>query len=460
MTALISTLRADGLRYMRSPWVWLLMIAGPVFARVWIPGEGDSTSVIVVNDAAPVLTSSTLGISLGVVVSALLLPLAYIFLRAGPTRRQPWQVQDVSATPHSQIALGHWLADISLFATLLAGLSLAGCILGYVMLPARAVSPIEIIFTLWLTAFPALALMAGVRSFFASIRFTRGGWGDFGFFIFWMTGLVLGGILVSEGQASAFFDYSGAFTPIMANVSGTDANIGIGASAVDGKTIALNVLTPMLSAEYLSARLFWFLMGASLSWLGAQLYQSPLPKVQRKPRWYARYFGRTAKPKPVDRNAPPAFAARLPTLSAMVASAKLILRSRAGIILAIMIACAGIVLPFRSIISPAALLLLILGSTAHAARVEARGMRLLLATQAISPWARRAIDGVVIVLLSLGMALPAQLVGDWTVHGPLGLALATGIVVATISVLLGALTRSAFAPRMLLLIAWYGYISV
>jgi hypothetical protein len=459
MSIILQTAKTDALRYARSPWVWLLMLAGPVFARVWIPGEGDATSVIVVNDAAPVLTSSTLGLSLGVVVSALLLPLCYIFLRAGPTRRQAWQVQDVTPARRTPIALGHWAADVGLFALVLLGLSLAGSILGYVMMPAGQLNIVQIIVTLWLTALPALALMAGLRSMFSALRWTRGGLGDFGFFIFWMLGIILGGILVSEGQASPFFDYSGAFTPIMANVIGDDVNIGIGASPTSGKTIALDVLTPMLAGDYIASRIFWLIMGALLAALGGLIYQSPLQKAAKKPGLIGRYFSPAAKPVTVNMSAPAASNAHWPWLSLFSNRAKSIMFGRVGLSVGMLIALSGLFLPFDKVVSPAALLLLILGSTTHLARDDARGMMPLLSTLSTPPWARRMIDGLTIIALSIGMAVPAQVRAGTSDSNPLLIAVITGAVVAGVSVGLGAATRSAFAARLLLLIGWYGYIS-
>ncbi len=460
MSTLLNITRTDIVRFARSPWVWLLMLAGPICARFWIPGEGDATSVIVVNDAAPILSASVLGVSLGIVVSVLLLPLGYIFLRAGPTRKQPWQVQDVTAYSRVHMALGHWLADVVLFAVLLLGLSIAGCILAYIMLPVRAVSIPEILFTLWITALPSLGLMAGVRAVFASLRFTRGAWGDFGFFIFWMMGITLGGILVTENGGSAFVDYSGAFSPVAANATGNATNIGIGASPVNGKTMALNVLTPMLTAEYIGSRFFWLGMGIVLAAVAGLLYQTPVLRPPRKNRWYTKYINPVPKVLPADMTAAPAPAARVPIVSLIFTNAKMILQSRVGIIIAIIIALAGLALPYRTIVSPAALLLLILGATAHSARSEASGIRGLLATQKTTPWLRRASDALTIIILSIAMALPAQLRGGLNETSPILIGLITGIVVASVSIGLGSVTRSEFAGRMLLLIGWYVYISL
>jgi hypothetical protein len=460
MSALVSTLRTDGLRYIRSPWVWALMLAGPIFARVFIPGKGDATSVIVVNDAAPILTSATLGLSLGVVVSSLLFPLAYIFLRAGPTRKQPWQLADITPASRIKIALGHWLADAGLFAGVLAGLSIAGCILGFVMLPTAVVHPAHIIFTLWVVAFPSLILLAGLRTLFASVRFMRGGWGDFGFFIFWMTGMVAGGILVSDGGQSAFFDYSGAFAPIVANATGSNFNVGIGASPVSGKTVALDVLGPMLKADYLGARLFWCAVGGLLAALGGALYQSHILQPLRSPRWYARYFTPKLNTAPADISARAAPTANVPLLVKMRSTFDIMLRSKFVIIAVVVIALAGVALPYRTIVSPVAALLLIIVSTAHVARFTPKGMQGIMTTLATPPLMRHLIDFSVIVGISIVMGIPAQLMSGLSLSSPLILATSMGVVIASISIGFGIITRSAFAGRLVLLIIWYIYISL
>jgi len=76
-------------RYSRSWGLWLLLLVAPVGARFWIPDENARTVVISVNDHAPVMTSAMLGVTLGIVITTLLLPVAFIYLRSNATRRQP-----------------------------------------------------------------------------------------------------------------------------------------------------------------------------------------------------------------------------------------------------------------------------------------------------------------------------------------------------------------------------------
>src|SRR6478735_3387651 len=90
-----SSLQTSLLRYSRSWGLWVLLLVAPVAARFWIPAENATSAVIVVNGQVPVMTSAMLGVSLGIVISTLLLPIAFIYLRSNVTRHQPWQVEEI-----------------------------------------------------------------------------------------------------------------------------------------------------------------------------------------------------------------------------------------------------------------------------------------------------------------------------------------------------------------------------
>ena len=83
-----SAYSVDVARFLRSPSLWLLLLAAPIAARYMIsetPGKGINMAV---GGQLPVLTSPVFGIWLGIVVSLLIMPVAFIYLRAGPTRRE------------------------------------------------------------------------------------------------------------------------------------------------------------------------------------------------------------------------------------------------------------------------------------------------------------------------------------------------------------------------------------
>lgn len=85
------------LRYSRSWGLWLLLLVAPIGARFMIARDDGSGMQVAIGGHLPVMTSATLGFCLGIVVSTLLLPVAFLYLRSNVTRRNPWQV-----APHSR----------------------------------------------------------------------------------------------------------------------------------------------------------------------------------------------------------------------------------------------------------------------------------------------------------------------------------------------------------------------
>ena len=65
-------------RYARSWGLWLLLLAGPVGARFMVARDDGSGVQIAVGKHLPVITSPVLGVSLGIVVSALVMAVIYI----------------------------------------------------------------------------------------------------------------------------------------------------------------------------------------------------------------------------------------------------------------------------------------------------------------------------------------------------------------------------------------------
>ena len=122
---------------------------------------------------------------------------------------------------------------------------------------------------------------------------------------------------------------------------------------------------------------------------------------------------------------------------------------------ALVISLSGLLADFRHGVSPAILLVLIFAVTAHAGRCEAKGLRQLAVTLPLSVWHRRAALGCAATGWALALAVPAI----WRAPEVVPLALASGALVALIAVGGAAISRSAFAPRMLLLILWYAYLS-
>jgi hypothetical protein len=458
-----SSLRTSLARYSRSWGLWLLLLVAPVGARFWIPGENDTSVVIAVNDKAPVMTSAMLGVSLGIVISTLLLPVAFIYLRSNATRRQPWQVEEVTPGSRVAIALGRYFADVAMLGAVLIAMTLAGWLIAWLVTPLETIRLGEITLGLWLIAAPALMGVAAIRILFDALRPLRGALGELLFFVLWMAAIAVPAANAERNVSFAgnMTDFAGFVRPLSyALPEGERGNFAIGASPVQEGKIALDVMSGLRSEGYVASRFAWAgiaILVAALAGLGYMPHR-PRPGRRRTGR-LARLFAPGAPP-PAIRGAPPAQFAAFPLAGLVAAELRLIAEGRLWLLAAALVALLGLVADYRTVAGPAALLLLIFGLTAHAGRSERPGLLALTATAPLPPLARRSAFVAAGLLWTLAMSLPA--IGLALADGdskPLQLALATGFATAAAGMLLGAWTRSAFAPRLVLLIAWYAYLS-
>ena len=211
-------------------------------------------------------------------------------------------------------------------------------------------------------------------------------------------------------------------------------------------------LRAIVRARESSIILFALIVGA----LAGLLYRPHRPRNQRGPGWLAR-LSAAGPPRPADPLAPAARSAALPWLGLLIEEFRLIGPGRLFPLLAAGAALAGLAADYRHVGSPAALLLLIFGLAAQAGRSEAKGLLALTRTARMSPMARRAALVAAGAAWSLLMAVPAMIVHPSLLT--LELAIATGAGAALVSTVLGAISRSAFPARLVLLIAWYAYLS-
>jgi len=459
-----SALRTSLLRYSRSWGLWLLLLVAPVGARFWIPGDGASDGVIAVNDRLPVMTSPMLGVTLGIVITTLLLPIAFIYLRSNATRRQPWQIEELTAAPRVAIALGRFAADCAMLGAVLAAMTVAGWFIAWLMTPIARVSLFEITLGLWLIAAPCLMGLAAIRILFDAFRLTRGAFGEFLYFILWMASIIVpvAGAQRDVSFAANMTDFAGFVRPLTYDLPpGRQNDFRIGAGGeLSGEPIALDVMSGLLSEGYVASRLAWAGIAVVLVMLAGLAYQPHRPRPERRRSgWLTRWLEPGAPP-PADREARRAPAAKMPLLGLIAAEFSLIAGGRLWLLLAVLVAIGGPFVDFRMVASPAALLLLIFGLTAHAGQAEKPGLLALTRTMRFPPIARRLAFVVAGIGWAVALALPAvaraALAGS---AAPLLLSLATGAAAALAAILLAAWTRSAFAPRLVLLVAWYGYLS-
>jgi hypothetical protein len=453
-----SSLRTSLLRYQRSWGLWLLLLVAPVGARFMISDEDGKGVAIAIGGQLPVLTSPMLGVWLGIVVTTLLLPIGYIYLRSNTTRKQPWQIEEVTAGSRIAIMLGRFGADVAVLLAMLATLTVAGWFLGWLMV-SGPLNLWSITYALWLVAAPALIGLAAIRIFFDAVPLLRRGLGDFLYFVLWMMSLVMP--IAGAEQASSFrtnmFDFPGFISPLTAGAPADNKDIAIGGVEVKAGRIPLDVSAGLNAPGYAASRMAWVGIALLLVIMAGALY-----RPHKQPKRMATQ-GRIAKllsagpPPPANPAAAPAMRATMPWFRLAIAEFRLIGAGRAFKIMALACAVAGVVPDYRHIGSPAALLLLIFALSAHAGRSEARGLLALTGTVMFPPMARRIGFVIAGIAWSVLLAVPA---GIATLSAaPLSLALATGAIAAIIAITLGSVSRSAFAGRIILLILWYGYFS-
>lgn len=455
-----SSLKTSLLRYGRSRALWLMLLVAPLGARYMLPFEDGGGIKIAVGDALPLMTSPFLGVSLGIIVSTLVLPIAWLYLRSNTTRRQPWQVEEATPGSRVAIALGRFVADALVLLGVLAALNLAGIYLATFMLEGDALNIAELSFAMWVVAGPAMVGVAALRILFDARPLLRSGFGDFTYFCVWI-GSIAAPVATEDAPpsfAANMWDFAGFVTPLKYGApEGTDS-FSIGGGFLATETIELDVMAGLMSPGYLESRLAWVGIAVALVVVAGLIYA---PHKAKKKAVLSGRLGallNAGPPPSVVANAPAAKRALMDVLGLVVAEFRLIGSGRAFLLLAALVAAITAVAPdFRHTGSSAALLLLLFALSAHAGRSEARGLVALTKVAPFAPMLRRVAFVVAGAAWAALLALPAM------VRQPplevLSLASATGAIAAAVAILLSTLTGSSFAARLVLLVLWYGYAS-
>jgi hypothetical protein len=455
-----SSLTTSLLRYGRSRALWLMLLVAPLGARYMLPFEDGGGIKIAVGNALPVMTSPFLGVSLGIIVSTLVLPIAWLYLRSNTTRRQPWQVEEVTAGSRVAIALGRFVADALVLLAVLATLNLAGIYLATFMLEGDALNIAELSFAMWVVAGPAMIGLAALRILFDARPLLRSGFGDFAYFFLWIGSLaapVATEKAEHPGFAANMWDFAGFVTPLKFGAPpGTDS-FSIGGGFLATGTIDLDVMAGLMSPGYLESRLVWIGIAVALVVIAGLIYA---PHKAKKKAVLAGRLGAllNAGPPPhAVATAPAAKPAMADVLGLVWSEFRLIGSGRVYLALAALVAVIAAFADFRHVASPAALLLLLFALSAHAGRSEARGLVALTKVAPFAPTARRVAFVVAGAMWTTLLALPGA--APAVALDVLPLAATTGAVAATVAIVLSTLTGSAFAARLVLLVFWYGYAS-
>ncbi len=454
-----SSLSTSLARYLRSRALWIMLIVAPVGARYMLPLEDGGGLKIAIGDKLPEMTSPFLGVTLGIVVSTLLLPVGWLYLRSNTTRRQPWQVEEVTPAARIAIALGRFGADVAVLLAFLAALNLAGLYLATFMLVGDALDAAELSFALWLVAAPALIGLAALRILFDARPLLRSGFGDFAYFCTWIASIAVP-VATEKAQpsfAANMWDFAGFVTPLKVGAPpGTNSfSIGGGFNVIG--SVHLDVMAGLLSPGYIESRFAWIGVAVAIAIVAGLIY---LPHRPRRTRSLGGRIGKLlnagAPPKAIAhaQAAKPSFA---PLADLAIAELRLIGAGRLFLGMAVLVAAASWFADFRHGASPAGLLLLVFALSAHAGRSEARGLIALTRTAPIAPMLRRIVFVIAGAAWSTLLALPA-LVRAGTLQN-WELAAGTGGVAALVAITLASVTGSGFAPRLVLLVLWYGYAS-
>lgn len=267
-------------RYRRSWGLWLLLLIAPVSARYWIADKDAASAAVVINGKAPVLTSAVIGLSLGVILATVLLPIIFIYLRSNTTRRQPWQIEETTAASRVAIGFGRFGADIAVIAAVLVAMTLAGWLLAWVIGPVDGVRPIDIAGGLWWIAAPALIGVAALRSWFDSWRASRGAFGEVLFFFFWIFLIVASALSAKPPHtfARAMVDFSGWTRPAVYTLDLEEGmSLTVGRSEVSADRIPIDVERGLSSQGYKASRLTWIGLAAALVALAGIAYRPHRP---------------------------------------------------------------------------------------------------------------------------------------------------------------------------------------
>jgi hypothetical protein len=456
-----SSLKTSLLRYGRSRALWLMLLVAPLGARYMLPFEDGGGIKIAVGNALPLMTSPFLGVSLGIIVSTLVLPIAWLYLRSNTTRRQPWQVEETTAGSRVAIALGRFVADALVLLAVLAALNLAGIYLATFMLEADALNIAELSFAMWVVAGPAMIGVAALRILFDARPLLRSGFGDFAYFFLWIASIAAP-VATEKAEHSSLatnmWDFAGFVTPLKYGAPpGTDS-FSIGGGFLATGTIDLDVMAGLMSPGYLESRLAWIGIAVALVVVAGLIYT---PHKAKKKAVLAGRLGALLNAGPPPRvvaNAPAAKRAMADALGLVWSEFRLIGSGRVFLLLAAVVAAISAFADFRHVASPAALLLLLFALSAHAGRSEARGLVALTKVSPFAPMMRRVAFVIAGALWTTLLALPGA--APAAAMDVLPLAAASGAVAATVAILLSTLTGSSFAARLVLLILWYGYSSM
>lgn len=445
-------------RHLRHIALWVVIVLTMIGARFFIPLPEDAYVTLSVNSAYPVASSGVIGLQLGIISALLLTPLAYIYLKAGPMRIRPWQIEDVTPSRRLALNMGQGLGDVAALFFILFWIGIAGLILCLFRLPLSEINPFHLFSTLFLVAGPAMIMVAGVKHLLASRPRLRGAWGDVLFFVFWMTGNVVAASLFQFESAPLIVDVFGFAASAAVSTSETITALAVGSAPTSERFITLDPVSGFTRPDFILARLFWCFAGLALLALAALIYGPRRPKLKKSGARTKALSGVNH----IGQIGSGGLASLFGVFPAMASSLRQVLKPGWLVILLLALSIAGFALPFRKMTGPGIFLILIFMTSRFGASWEARHLRQLRSSLPSELWKQALSAGIGIGFLTLLLCLPSlmghALRGELASILPDILAASIGLPIIALG--LGMLTRSATFSRLLMLGIWYGYMNL
>lgn len=446
MDAVLTHARTNLSRHLRSPALLWLALTTPVLAPFLIPDPGAAYALVGVNGKSLALDPGSLGLQLGVLAATLATPLAYIYLRAGATRHQPREVQVPTPGSRIELQLGSFLGDtLALWLWALA-LAVAGVILS--LFRTETFAPLETMVTALAVTAPALAIIAGVRTLFASRPRLRGWLGDIAFFFVWTALLVMSVSYFEMETGTAFGDPMGFVAPLALASPEPVVEYYIGGSPKGEDFLDIDAWRGVANADFLLSRLVWLAIASGLAILGGLVFKSARPRPAKVlPREPVAFSGENVRPAPLRGGLVDVLTTHIREI--LNAPPKLAILGVAGLAVALF--------PFRGIGGAVALFALIVLLAEPPARWRSTAMLACLPTSLGERMGMSLVSCLSVgAIVSVVAALRAAISGGVTSiveAGCLPLGTAAGLWA------LGWLTKSPFASRVIGLILWYGYLN-
>lgn len=446
-------------RHLRHPAIWIVIILTMIGARFFIPLPTEGYVTLSVNNAYPVMSSGVIGLQLGIITALLLSPLVYIYLKAGPTRIQPWQIEDVTPSRRLAMNLGQGFGDVIALFFVLFWIGIAGLVLCFFRLPVSEINPLHFFLTLFLVAGPAMVMVAGIKRVFSARPWLKGAWGDVLFFIFWMAGNVIAATLFDKAPIKLGQDIFGFAASIAVSTEEPVTAMVVGGTPSVEQYITLDPVSGFARLDFLLARFQWFAVGVGLFALAAFIHAPRRSKVSRKAGLRQQAF---AGLDLIGDKVSVFLIAPFRAWPVLESNMRQLLKPGWLILILIGLSLSGLFLPFRKVTGPGIFLILIFMTSRLGAAWEERHLRQLRATLPMATSVQALYSGLTVFSLCVLMYLPALiskgLQGNFQTISMDVLMIA--IIVPIIGIGLGMLTRSTTFARLLLLGMWYAYLNL